>query len=142
MMFAVDIGMASYQGIKLHRTDGSEYWKLRLTCANGPCAVEIEMGECLCFGSEDAMVKARDHHGMYCSAKCWIPNHTKEEVAEVMNQARNTIKELEKDDLGLLIDDLRDVNQVLDGYWEYVAEHGYYDGSEFFENYDVEDCPI
>ena len=125
-MFDIDIRVATYQGIKLHRKDGTEYWKMRLTCTHEPCPNEVEMGECLCFGTEEAMVKARDNHGMHCSPKCWIADHTEEEVATELAKARKALRELPPDDRHLLeVYDMREELVVLDGYCHYVAEQGY-----------------
>ena len=141
-MFDTDISMASYQGVNLHRRDGTAYWKLRLTCTKEDCPNEVDMGECLCFHCEEDMVKARDTHGLYCSAKCWFDDHDKETVAKEVARARRDLKELDPEEISLYVDDMKDDILVLDGYWEYLAEMGSYDGSEFFEDYDVQDCPI
>lgn len=141
-MFEIDIRTAAYQGVKLHRHGGTEYWKLRLTCTAEECPNEIEMGECLCFHCEDDMAKARDNHGMFCSAKCWIASTDKERVAQVLTNARKAMKELPLEEREGWVYDMGDDHELLDGYWQYMAEVGAYDGSEFFEDFDVQDCPI
>ena len=141
-MFDKDISMAAYQGVLLHRKDGTEYWKLRLTCTHEPCPNEIEMGECLCFSTEEAMIHARDDHGTYCCAKHWAANTIYEKVRKVITEARKCLRELDSIDRGSLIGNMKDDMAVVDAYWQHLAEEGCYDGSEFFEEFDVEDCPI
>ena len=142
-MFGINIGIEAYNGIKLHRKDGTEYWKLRLTCAHEGCPNEIEMGECLCFGTEEAMAKARDAHGMHCSAMCWVADNTEVEVAKGVATALRALNELTLDERHMYdVYDQLDICEVIDGYWSYLAEMGDYDGSYFYEQYDVEDCPI
>ena len=51
-MFEIVIRKEVRQGIKLHKRDGTEYWKLSLTCARGGCDKEVDMGECICFDTE------------------------------------------------------------------------------------------
>ena len=141
-MFDVDIGMKAYEGIKLHRKDGTEYWKLRLTCTQEECPNEIEMGECLCFGTEEAMIHARDDHGMHCSAKCWVDDHDEETVAKEAAEARKALGEMDGDEWSYFVDDMSDDILVIAGYWEYIADEGCYDGADWLEDYDVEECPI
>ena len=60
-----------------------------------------------------------------------------------MAKARKALRELPPEDRAMLdVYDMRDDIVVMGGYWSYVAEQGYYDGSEFYEDYDVEECPI
>jgi hypothetical protein len=141
-MFEKDIATAAYQGVMLHNRDGSEFWKLRLTCTHEPCPKEVELGECLCFATEEAMVKARDNHGFYCSAKCWAKDRPEDEVQKHVDEARRALKQLDPEDVGSYVDDWKDDISVVTGYWEYMAELGGFDGEVFYEMYDVEDCPI
>lgn len=141
-MFDIDIAIAAYQGVKLHRQDGTEYWKLRLTCTQEDCPNEIDMGECLCFHCEDDMVKARDTHGMYCCAQHWAANMKADRVAREVAEARKCLMELDALDRSWLIDNMMDDMAVVDAYWQHLSEEGCYDGTEFYEEYDVQECPI
>lgn len=141
-MFETNIGEKAYKGIKLHRKDGTVYWKLRLTCSHEPCPNEIDMGECLCFNTEDLMKRARDDHGMYCCAQHWALNTDEEKIAASVKGARKYLGEMEPEDRDWIIDDMLDDMLVLDAYWQELADAGCYDGSEFYEEYGVDECPI
>ena len=139
-MFEIDIKENAREGIMLHKQDGTPYWKLLLTCHREGCEKEVDMGECLCFDRKDAMVVCRDTHGMTCSTKCWYEAAPKDQIEKVLKEIKRHNDECMatgEDDLALVADD---EIELIDDYFE--ATNDYYDGSDFWEMYDLEECPI
>lgn len=139
-MFDIDIKEKAREGVLLHKKDGTPYWKLSLTCSRDGCDKEVDMGECLCFDRKDLMEICRDTHKMTCSTKCWYEDATREDIEKILKDIKVHNDEYEaigEADMVLISDD---EIELIDDYFDAIAEH--YDGSDFFEMYEVDECPI
>ncbi len=67
-MFDQRIKEAATVGVKLHKKDGTTYWKFAYTCTRKGCNNILE--ECWCFTTEEAMIEAKKIE-LYCSTGCW-----------------------------------------------------------------------
>lgn len=139
-MFETDIRKESRKGILLHDRRGMEYWKLQLTCTREGCDNEVDMGECLCFEWEKDMIDCRDNHGMHCSTKCWYENNTREAIKKVLKQIERLNEEnLDAGELDMVLVSDNEI-ELIDDYFDAIAD--LYDGSEFYDQYDIQECPI
>ena len=139
-MFEIDIDMASRQGIKLHDSRGDEYWKLQLICYNEGCDNVVDMGECLCFDTEKEMINCRDGHSLICSTKCFIDVASKETVDKILDEIKNHNKECQaRGEFEYQIGG-KDIVERIDNWFDYNADA--YDGADFYEYYDIKECPI
>lgn len=99
IVFEIDIRTAAVDGVMLHERDGTPYWKLVKVC---PECKTLMDDECMCFSTEEAMLKAKDQV-FYCSARCWFPNlpeeRQKDEREEFLQAADNCLWTLHGDEL-------------------------------------------
>lgn len=137
-MFEIDISKAAREGVMLHKQDGTPYWKLIMTCNREGCEKEVDMGECLCFDKEDEMVRCRDTHGMHCSTKCWYEDHSREEIKKELERFKKEIKMMDLYDRPH--PDWSNELECLEEWFDMLSE--FYDGADFYELYDIEECPI
>ena len=140
-MFEISIPDEIRNGIKLHRKDGTEYWKLALTCTRDSCDNEVDfMGECLCFDEESKMIHCRDNHDMYCSTKCWYKSIPRERIDEILKDIKknNELCESHGDHDYIITGDTE--LELIENYFNAIAEN--YDGSDFWDEYGIEECPI
>lgn len=139
-MFEIDIRTEVRRGIMLHRPDGTPYWKLTIVCSNDGCENVVDMGECICFDKMGAMAACRDGHGMTCSTKCWYETATDEMKEKVRKEIKDHNQHLEAiGDIEFILD-AEDEIELFDDYFDAMADH--YDGSDFWEAWDIEECPI
>jgi len=68
-MFEENIAELSTSGVKLHKKDGTAYWKLAYVCVRKGCNNVLE--ECWCFSTEKDMIEAKKVE-LYCSTACWV----------------------------------------------------------------------
>ena len=137
-MFEKEIEVEARRGVLLHRRDGTPYWKLLLTCSMPGCDKDVDMGECLCFETEEAMVKCRDNHQMTCSWDCFFESRTPEEREKLIAEA----KEYEE---GMIAAEGEGLNcdtdkELVMAYMDWLSY--FYDGSDFYDKYEIEECPI
>ena len=140
-MFETYIGEAARDGIRLHNREGGTYWKLLLTCSKDGCDKEVDMGECLCFETEEEMVRCRDGHELYCSHEHWYECATREAIEDFLGDIRrhNEIVTAAGDD-ELYIDGESEL-ELLVAYFDYLADAGY-EGFSLWEAFEIEECPI
>ena len=136
-MFETDIQKEARRGVMLHRKDGTEYWNLQLVCSNAGCENDVDMGECICFDTKKAMERCRDEHSWTCSNKCWLEHLTDQEREKLLKDARKLNEEMEAEGEGWPFET---DDELLEYYMDYLAE--FYDGADFYDEYDIEECPI
>lgn len=140
-MFEIDIQKEIRNGVRLHMKDGTEYWKLIMTCSRDGCDREVDfMGECLCFSDESKMINCRDNHDMYCSTKCWYESTPRERIDEILQTIKknNDLCEAEGEVDYIITGDTE--MELIRNYFDAMAEN--YDGSDFWDEYGIEECPI
>ena len=138
-MFEKEIKEESKTGILLHDRRGIEYWKLSLICTRKGCEKEVDMGECLCFDNEKEMTDCRDEHGLHCSTKCWYEDVPRDRIDKVVSKIKKHNENCEAaGDFGLIL--LGPELENIENYFESMADE--YDGAEFYEQWDVDECPV
>ena len=137
-MFETDIRKESRQGILLHDRRGIEYWKLQLTCTREGCKNKVDMGECLCFDDEKEMINCRDNHGKHCSTKCWYDDSTREYIEKVLKEIKRHNEVWSNEPEMMLVSD--NEIELIDDYFDAIADE--WDGEGFYDQYDIQECPI
>lgn len=134
-MFETDIETAALKGVMLHQKDGTPYWKLVYRCCREGC--NNILGECWCFSTEEAMLKAKEIQ-FHCSVACWAEDNPKDFEQSVKNYKKHIERcdpeEFEKTDWD-------DRDGWLWRYEEWLSDC--YDGSEMAEMVGADlECPL
>lgn len=137
-MFETEVRKAARQGVKLHRRDGSEYWKLILTCTREGCENEVNMGDCLCFRTEEDMAMCRDTHGLHCSTECWYSDAPRSVIEQELKRYREYLDRLPPTDQRT-IDWSREV-EVLEEWTD--VKTGWHDMADWYEDFEIDECPV
>lgn len=139
-MFEIDIRTKVREGVMLHRRDGTPYWKLSLTCSRDGCDKEVDMGECMCFDSKEKMEKCRDTHTTTCSTKCWYEATTRENIDKILADIKRHNEHCLATGDGDMVLFADDELELIDDYFDAIA--GDYDGCDFWETYEIDECPV
>jgi hypothetical protein len=139
-MFEIDIRKEVFNGVMLHRKDGTPYWKLSLVCTRDGCNREVDMGECICFDTEKAMIECRDNHGLTCSTKCWYEISTREQIDKILKDIEKYNDECRATGEPEMVLKAETEIELIDDYLDAIAD--YYDGADFWESFDITECPV
>ena len=135
-MFDEEIEKEAFNGIMLHRRDGTVYWKLTLTCSKEGCENEVDMGECLCFDTKEAMEHCRDGHGLHCTVKCWCVDQPREIIEGELAKIEKYNENADEEDIIIGDDEI----EMISNWWEYQADSA--DGCDFYEDFEITECPV
>ena len=134
-MFEQDIALAALSGVKLHKKDGTPYWKLAYVCVRRGCNNVLE--ECWCFTTEEAMIEAKKVE-LYCSTACWTKDEP-EKFAKSVLEFKEYLEKYDPEEHASI--DWKDTDSWM-WWWEGWLSEGF-DGCETAEmvGSDME-CPI